>query len=172
MSHPKAPKALPSVEVISQYLDYFPETGVFVWKVDKFPARKGEVAGTLNRRHGYRIITINGRMCRASRLAWKVHYGEDPADLVDHINGDRSNNSIGNLRVVSEAQNHLNIGVRINSSTGVTGVTWCNTKRRWVARITRDKKVKAIGSFLEFEEAVNARRYAEKLVFGEFARAA
>jgi len=88
---------------------------------------------------------------------------------IDHINGDKLDNRKINLRIVSDAQNKLNHLVSKNSTTGITGVNFHKTNKRWVTQLSFGKKKVVYKSFLNFEDAVNARKEAEKKYFGEFA---
>lgn len=93
---------------LREVLSYCPETGTFLWKVRTAHRSKvGDVAGSLNGQ-GYRYIKLLGRGYRANRLAWLYVNGEWPKDQVDHINGDRGDDRISNLRDCSNAQNAQN----------------------------------------------------------------
>ena len=92
-----------------------------------------------------------------------------PDDLVvDHINHNRLDNRISNLRICTRQENCMNSGKRYNSS-GVTGVTWAQNRNRWHARIVINGKQKHLGYFKTKEEAIEARRQAEIEYYGEFA---
>lgn len=85
-----------TVERLRELLDYDPETGVFRWKEPRRKCRVGEVAGSL-RKDGYVKIQVDGRFYQAHRLAWLCVYGVWPS-AIDHIDGNRANNAIANLR--------------------------------------------------------------------------
>lgn len=89
---------------------------------------------------------------------------------VDHIHGkqSRNDNRKSNLRPCIHQQNMMNIGLRRNNTTGVTGVYWIKNRNRWKAEITHNNKVILIGYFIEFEDAVNARKNAEDKYYGEY----
>lgn len=104
-------------------LDYNPVTGVFVWTTKRGGATKsGDVAGTMQ--HGYRKITIDNAIVRAHRLAWLLTRGVWPSGQIDHIDGNKDNNAIGNLRDVPgriNVQNRLQTAPRKSGlPTGVT----------------------------------------------------
>lgn len=95
-----------TVERANHLLAYNSETDVFTWKVSQGKAREGSVAGTIQ--HGYRKLTIDREQIKMHRLAWFMHYGAWPSGQIDHINGDRLDNRIANLRDVSHSINMQN----------------------------------------------------------------
>lgn len=94
-----------TAEFLRHILRYEPETGNFFW--ENPPSRQtksGSLAGTRST-EGYWQISIYDRLYRAHRLAWFYTHGDWPANVIDHINGDRTNNSLSNLRDVTQAEN-------------------------------------------------------------------
>lgn len=155
---------------LREVLTYDPETGVFRWKVrTSIRVTVGEVAGYL--RDGYRFITIDGRKYRAHRLAWLYMYGVWPAEL-DHVNGDRADNRISNLREATRTQNNANTPIRKNNTSGVKGVCWDKRKRKWMAQIRVRGVQRFLGYYETTEEAGEAYAAAAARYFGEFARVA
>lgn len=155
---------------VSEEFRYDAETG----KVYRLPARKGrpanrEVGATRKGRH-YVRVRIGDEYVQLHRLAWFLHHGSMPTALLDHINGDRSDNRMSNLRLVTSKENNWNRGSMSNNVTGVHGVAWCNTKKRFRASIHCDGKSTHLGYFRDVEEAARVRRAAELKFFGEFAR--
>nr|WP_175479900.1 HNH endonuclease signature motif containing protein [Paracoccus homiensis] len=100
---------------------------------------------------------------QAHRVAWAVIHGRWPNGEIDHINGDRSDNRLANLREVTKRENHRNMAIRSDNTSGVTGVYWAREKGKWAAYIKADKMV-ALGRYDTFAEAVAARRAAEKVL--------
>ena len=150
---------------LEEYLEYNIDSGKFTWV--KSPARvvkAGSAAGRL-RPDGYVNIQIKGRLYFAHRLAWLITHREWPEDQIDHINGNRADNRISNLRKVSRAQNGQNRKTNKNSATGITGVTWNKKRKTWIARIMVNKKAIHLGYFDSKEDAVLARRSAETAMF-------
>lgn len=87
-------------------LSYDPETGSLRWRDGP---KAGRVAGTVGV-SGYRRVCINGKQLRAHRIAWFIYHGAMPNDQVDHVNRNRDDNRISNLRDVSNAENQRNRG--------------------------------------------------------------
>ncbi len=106
------PKPLPPLETLRQVLSYDPETGALTWLVDRHcRVRAGMPAGNPNPGawNGYSVIKLGHRRLQAHRLAWYLYHGTDPGPLlVDHINRNRSDNRICNLRLVDAKGNRAN----------------------------------------------------------------
>jgi hypothetical protein len=121
---------------LRELLDYDPGTGVFRWRANRGRVRAGGVAGSLSV-SGYLKARVDGRSHWAHRLAWLYVHGEWPRGGIDHINGDRSDNRIGNLRDVPQRINAQNrrTARRDNTSSGLLGVDWHAHRQRWRARI-------------------------------------
>lgn len=135
-------------------LSYDPETGLFRWALPRSRIRVGQIAG-YTKPDGYKGIEFQGRSYLQHRLAWMYVYGEEPAGELDHINGDRGDNRICNLRVVTRAQNCRNRhNVRIDSKTGVLGV--CFNEGSFKAEIVRGGVRKFLGRFKSAAEAGQA----------------
>lgn len=138
-------KADLTVERLREILNYDPDTGVFVWRVNKGPVKAGRVAGYPQ--EGYIGISIDGTGFAAHRLAWLYVYGQFPEYTIDHINQNKSDNRICNLRHVTHANNMLNKGMPANNRTGYAGVSWCSTHKKFVAQITANRIKHHIGWF-------------------------
>ncbi|AIX74659.1 HNH endonuclease signature motif containing protein [Mixta calida] len=140
-------------------LDYSPETGLFIWR-KKLSARGavGKVAGTKS--YGYITINIDGVRYFAHRLAWLYFYEEWPKQEIDHIDRNRENNSISNLRDVNRVVNALNTGTRSDSTTGMKGVTFCKQRNLWQAQINLSGKNITLGRFKTIDEAAIAYKSA------------
>lgn len=149
-------------------LDYFPETGLFVWRVARSHVAKGDIAGHLDR-DGYVTIRVDGVTHEASRLAWLYVYNEWPLPSVDHINRQKADNRIVNLRIATKQQNGVNRGAQKNSISGIKGVTPHGSG--WRAKITVNDKPYSLGTYRTKNEAHVAYTIAEKRFFGEFSEA-
>lgn len=154
----------------SSYLDqlfsYNQNTGELRWKEDRGSAHAGDLAGTL-RSDGYLRVSVDGKLYYVHRIAWAMVHDEWP-ELLDHIDGHRSNNRIKNLRVASKSQNAANCLIRSDNSSGYRGVSWCKNSNRWRANIQKDNKQSSLGYFLSKEDAALAYLKAHNQVFGEF----
>lgn len=113
---------------------------------------------------GYRIVSLFGKLEKAHRVAYCHFYGvwpTWPSEQIDHINGDRSDNRISNLRLVSAAINRRNMCVSSRNTTGRVGICRVDSGK-WEATIRVDGRLFHLGRFLEFEQAVSARKLAER----------
>lgn len=118
--------------------------------------------------YGYCHISYEGSIYKVHRLIWKWWYGYDPEEI-DHINGDRTDNRIDNLRNVNRSQNNTNTKIRTNNTSGYTGVSFDRIHSVWISRITINKKVIKVGQYRTAIEAKNAReRYLRKHIPNTF----
>lgn len=149
-----------SVERLRQLLDYNPETGVLIWR-ERDRNLTGLRAGGIDPGHKYRRVRIDGRLELAHRVALAMVTGEWPEGEVDHINGERDDNRLSNLRIVSRGGNLKNKRrYRVNRS-GVAGVYWHGQHQKWCASICSDGKRRHLGLFRTVAEAAKARAAAE-----------
>jgi hypothetical protein len=169
---PLDPKKLPLL------LRYEPETGKLFWLArgpEWFPNEKRDLKWVTSQwnntfagkeaftsgAQGYKKGMILQHALTAHRVIWAMHNGSWPNGQIDHINGDRSDNRLENLRVVSNQGNSRNRKRRIDNVSGVTGVRWDKKGRKWGAQIMADNKRVSIGFYDDFAEAVAARKAAE-----------
>lgn len=167
---------------ISKILKYEPDTGKFYWlprSADMFPSDTafsggaetraknwnsryaGKEAFTSFHNRGYIQACVLRHRLLAHRVAWLLGTGDWPKDQIDHINGDRSDNRIGNLREVSNAENARNMSISVRNKSGVPGVFFDARRNKWVANIGENSRTKHLGSFDDFELAVEAREKAK-----------
>lgn len=170
-----------TAEYVRSRLDYDPETGVFVWKpiTDLSAARfmvrwnnryAGKVAG-VTRRDGYRGISFNCRTAYlAHRLAWLMTTGSFPATGIDHINRNRADNRLVNLREATQAENLRNLPLFNTNKTGYKGVSVRKGVKNptWRAHIVFNNKQICLGSFSTPEEAAAAYQRASAKYHREF----
>jgi hypothetical protein len=141
---------------------YDPRTGKLFWRWrdDVLLRHNRRYAGKeafTSTRQGYKCGALGGKAFQAHRIAWAISHGEDPDDEIDHINGDRSDNRIENLRKVDRTLNTQNSGIRHDNTSGHVGVRYWAERGKWVACLSR----KTLGYFKTFEDAVAARKKAE-----------
>jgi len=126
---------------------------------------------TLDRSRGYYRVALNGKLYYLHRLLAQAFVPNPQGKpFVDHIDGDRKNNSLSNLRWCTYAENNRNVGKRITNTSGYTGVTFNKRYGKWQAQIKVDGKNKYLGLFRTKEEAAAAYEEAAKREFGEFYR--
>jgi len=166
----KDKQELVSAEELRKHLNYDPITGRFTWATRRSMAVKiGQEAGYVMNK-GYRMILFGARGYMAHRLAWLYHYGAWPTDQLDHINGDKDDNRIENLRVANDSQNQANVGLSRRNKSGVKGVSWNARRKKWTAEIRVNTKGKHLGYFDRIEDAACAYAAAAERFRGEFAR--
>ena len=122
--------------------------------------KKGSIAGTLTN-NGYCMISLNGRRYMAHRLAWLYIYGVFPAGSLDHINRNKLDNRIINLREATCQQNMQNVLTHKHNTSGYKGVAWHDQRKRWRAYIFNNYRQIHLGLFDTKEEASAARKKAE-----------
>lgn len=141
---------------LKRRFSYDPQTGNFVYLVDPNRNMKGsvgKVAGTL-RNGAYLVITIKGYSYYAHRLVWLYVFGTWPKNFLDHVNGDKTDNRLENLREATYAENQYNTGAKATNTVRLKGVTVCGN--RWKAQITKNRKVYYLGLFDTKEAAYAA----------------
>ncbi len=111
---------------------------------------------------GYVRITFRGRSFYAHRIVWAMVNGTWPHTMLDHVNGDTSDNRIENLRLSNASSNAKNMVLQSRNTSGVTGIHWVSRERAWRATIVSQGRNYLIGRFKDFSKAVEARLAAEK----------
>lgn len=156
-----------SQEQLKSVLHYCPETGIFTWLKSARSGWVGKSAGSVMNR-GYACIQLSGKSYLAHRLAWLYTQGFFP-EFIDHINSDRLDNRIANLRPATRRQNNINVLRTSANTSGFKGVHWDKPTERWRAQITIEGKKTYLGSFASPEEAHEAYKKAALEHHGEFA---
>lgn len=133
--------------------------GKLFWKKDYYKGKKNVLVGYENR-EGYKVIKIKGKMYLLHHIVWLMVYGYLPKEI-DHVNHNRSDNRIENLREVEHKENCRNKTLNKNNTSGVTGVYWLAKYNVWQARIRVDGKHISLGCYKDFKEAVKARKEGE-----------
>lgn len=158
-------------EDFNKFLLYDKETGNLLWRkrnptnahVKSWNKRwSGEVAGTVGK-NGYRYISLSKSYYLAHRIVWLLEYGSLPPKgcEIDHINRNRLDNRLENLRSVSRYENNRNKDMNKNNTSGVTGVVWHKASGKWLSRIYNNYQCINLGLFESFKDAVDARVDAE-----------
>ncbi len=155
-----------------ELLDYDPATGMFRWRVKRHRVKAGTVAGCLHGT-GYVVISADGQIYLAHRLAWLWMTGKWPSDDIDHANLDRSDNRWSNLREATRSQNRANAPIHAHNKVRLKGVYRAPAKldKPFRAEIRKDGKRYFLGYFKTKEEAHAAYGAAATSLHGEFARA-
>lgn len=147
---------------LKELLAYDPDTGIFRWLKTGPGRRLDLVAGYES--NGYIQITIDSKHYYVHRLAWLFTHGYMPENDIDHIDRDKANNRLDNLREVSQTCNNRNTGNPRDNTSGVKGVYWHRQRNKWRAQICINGKKKHLGYYENFDDAVRARHKAEKAV--------
>ncbi len=152
-------------EILKSLLVYDPETGVFTNRVTRnVNAMIGKVAGT-DQPDGYQRIKIFRKCYLSHRLAWLYVHGVWPIDQIDHINGIRNDNRLGNLRPVSQKENMENQKLHVGSKSGHRGVTWDTETGKWLAQVRHNTVIRKVGRFINLDDAVVAVKSARDGLF-------
>lgn len=175
-----ADKNLIDISRLKQLVYYEPMFGSFTWQLrepsdfrddSRVCARKaaeiwnaryaGEDAFNTLNNSGYLEGRIDGKTYLAHRVAWACHYGEWPADQIDHINGVTTDNSIANLREADSLVNGRNSKLRHDNKSGTPGISWDEGCKSWLVQIGSGEHREYIGRFKKLAAAKAARRKAE-----------
>lgn len=153
---------------IREVLHYDEPTGNLLWKITKSAtAPAGSIAGSLNAK-GHVNIQIDKTLTTAHQIVFLLHHGYLPAEI-DHIDRDKTNNRIANLRPCTSSQNKGNIALLRNNVSGYRGVSLNKRSGKYHAQIKINGKQTYIGRFVLPEDAARAYNTAAMEHFGEFA---
>lgn len=152
-------KLLPSQQELNERFSYNEETGVLTFKNHNYKSYEGKVVG-YKQANGYVVVNYKGKKYRAHRVIWMMMTGEDPKELtIDHIDGDKSNNTWSNLRIATDSQQQHNKRYR-----GYRKTPWGYT-----VRILINGERVTLGTFKTEHEAQSAYQVKCKEVRGDFA---
>lgn len=172
-------KPIPTPQQLHQFLIADFDAGTLIWRERKpsdFGGKRpehtckcwnsrcaGKPAGEISGgKSEYRICRILGRNIRTHRVMWAMKNMRWPEGHIDHINHDRKDNRIDNLREVSAAENHKNRKLSPKNSSGINGVFYNADKKKWTARIKISGESIHLGHFDNIEDAARTRNEADR----------
>lgn len=167
------PKSLPSPELLRKLLRYEPDTGKLFWREREREFFETDVAHLVwNKKYkdksagglagnGYLSISIFGQQHLVHRVVYAIYHSNWPIRQIDHINGDRADNRIENLRDVTSSENGKNMKRHSKNTSGITGVYWHKRDKKWQAHIMHERKFIHLGYFDTIDCAIAARKSAE-----------
>lgn len=144
--------------------------GALFWKVR--PANCihiGDKAGYKNTKDSYQRVLVKGKAYLAHRIIFLFHHGYFP-EFIDHINGDRQDNRIENLRPATMAENNRNIKVPKHNTSGIKGVSKKPHEKNWTCSLRTNRKLKTVGGFETKELAAEFVELWREMAHGNFAR--
>lgn len=176
------PKEIPPIIKLLECLSICPMSGNAYWKrrpEHHFPngwmktwntRYSGKMAATRDA-NGYLRCRIDHQHYPIHRLMWTVFHGLIPQGMeIDHINGNRADNRLMNLRLVNNQQQGMNRGLSARNKSGHAGVFFHKKRQRWTSLIRVDGKLKHLGYFHDIKDAIECRKAAEVRYFGEYNR--
>ena len=152
-------------ERLRSALEYNAETGEFRWKIRTGSrSNPGDLAGGLTPQ-GYVVIGLDGVRHKAHRLAWMCVHGVWPEGEIDHVNENKADNRISNLR---DASRSLNVHNRQDtwSSTGRRGVYRTSHGKPYEVKLNLNGVTHRIGRYTDLDEASAAYAAAKKRLTG------
>ena len=167
-------RPLPPVEYLHECFRYSPETGVLTWKErprEHFASVRGyrifttQCAGRpagSKAKIGYLAIGLDYTLYYVHRIAWVLHHGAEPVNLIDHVNGIKDDNRIINLRDVTRSGNARNAAKCQRNTSGHNGIYWDASERKWAAQIGVNKKKHYLGRYADIADAIAARQRANE----------
>lgn len=151
------------IDRLKALLAYDPETGALTHSGSNREASHIQ-------RDGYRYVGMDNKKHLAHRICWLLATGAFPARAIDHINGDKADNRLSNLRLASIAENNRNRPKQSNNTSGFKGVSFDRANGKFRARITADGKRLSLGFYNDANEAANAYAKASAELHKEYAQ--
>jgi|TARA_R110000764_G_scaffold153480_1_gene241401 hypothetical protein len=137
-----------------------------ITKVTRINAPIGK-GSYLHKSTGYKILKVDGRQYREHRLVWIYVHGTLPK-ILDHIDGNKENNNINNLRRSTASQNAHNAKLNSNNTSGVKGVSWYKKHQKWRGQVKNNNKQVHVGYFEELKDAEAATCKLREKLHGKF----
>lgn len=147
------------IKALIERLDYV--DGKLFWKIPpkNHPSLLGKEAGSIDS-HGYKQIHHAGKNIFTHHIVWLM-FNNDMPEQIDHIDRNRFNNNIENLRPATNTTNQHNTGIRKDNTSGHTGITFKKETNKWNVRIQTNGKRQNIGTYNNLTEAINAYKIAK-----------
>ena len=159
---------LPDVDYLRHRYNYDPITGYLTHRFRAGNRIAGSIVGGDNGQ-GYLTGSINGVLYRVHRLIWKHYYGQDPAGYqIDHINRDRSDNRISNLRLATHGQNKRNSRANRNIASGHKYIYYIKGSQKYRVMFYVNRKNLSVGTYTNLQEAIHVRDVKGPELCGEF----
>lgn len=148
-----------SHEKLLELFDYDAETGELVRRCNVRGLGPNRIGGRprFEGPNGYAAIGADSLKYLYHRLVWFWHHNEWP-EVIDHVDGDKQNNRIENLRACTQSQNLCNAQIPSDNKSGFKGVSWSSSANKWRARCGLHKVQHNLGVFDTREEAAEAVR--------------
>lgn len=171
---------LPNIEFLNECFHYVDETGELLWNARPlehfkslhdqraFNARFANKPAGYMSSDGYMRVMVKSKMFLLHRIAYLIQHGEQPP-MIDHRDGNRSNNRMSNLRPATHSQNNLNAPARSYNKSGIKGVYFHKDTGKWQAQVSHNGKPKNLGLFKSISEAEAVAISFRSTVHGEFA---
>ena len=140
-----------TAEIARQFLSYDPQSGSLTWLVSRGTVKAGTIVCKISNR-GYITVKLLGKTYQAHRIAWLITHGEWPI-TIDHINRQKTDNRLVNLRNATQQQNMCNVPRKRTNTSGVRGVSWQSQSGKWQVEVKSDGKRYYLGSYRDIELA-------------------
>ena len=156
-------KPLPPLEVLQENFKYIPSTGALI------SHKTGEVLQTLDSKSQYYVVGFQDKDWQAHRFCFYLGTKFDPRDFqIDHIDGNKTNNKLNNLRLATNGLNQYNSKLRITNRSGRKGVSYDKKSKKWRSSITVNGKRVPLYYGDSWDEAVREREKAESSIHSEW----